>query len=144
MSTVRSTTRRKSTTPSLVPTSASAVTVSVNPKPRVSLAEFVAGQSAATAVAEQVQVSGDDLEMVPDEAKVLATLAELKRVSAEAKALYQLKDELEAKLFGELGMKAGDQLVTPEGDKVSFVDNFDGKNIHWGHASVRRFEVKFK
>lgn len=80
----------------------------------------------------------------PNEAQVMFVLTELKKVVAEAKRLYAMKDELESALFGELGMKPGDVVTLESGDVVQFVDNFDGKNIHWGHAAVRRFETKWK
>ena len=80
----------------------------------------------------------------PNETQVIFVLTELKKVVAEAKRLYAMKDELESALFGELGMKPGDVVTLESGDVVQFVDNFDGKNIHWGHAAVRRFETKWK
>lgn len=97
--------------------------------------------SADQAIATQVTATPAQL---PNESQVMFVLTELKKVVAEAKRLYAMKDELESALFGELGMKPGDVVTLESGDVVQFVDNFDGKNIHWGHAAVRRFETKWK
>jgi len=69
--------------------------------------------------------------------KIRAMLAAKERAKAQYAKADRLLDEL-------VKMAApGDVIDLGKGKLVKVVDNFaDGKNLAWGHGSVRRFDLK--
>jgi len=62
----------------------------------------------------------------------------LRRVEARIKALYALRDRLEAALIG-VAPDGGFELA--DGRRAVVRDNFAGSNVAYRAAAVRRFEV---
>ena len=73
--------------------------------------------------------------------KILKTLQEYDELNKQIKALYAERDLLEAWLLERLPV--GTHLAYSPEEDVRVIDNFDNKNLMYGHGPVRRFEIVF-
>lgn len=70
--------------------------------------------------------------------KLKASLAAKDRAKKQYAKADALLDEVIA------AMPVGFAVPLKDGSTATVVDNYDGKNVAWGHGSVRRFDVRVK
>ena len=74
--------------------------------------------------------------------KTIELLRKYREVSDQIRELYAQRDALEDAILRRAGVSEILQ-YSPE-EVVKIIDNFDGKNLTYGHGPVRRFEIVFQ